>query len=685
MNVLAHYMRAFLPRLVAAFAVLALVGQFGSGLIFFDAKPVYADAVVDHLAFDNGFAVGSPKVAGQSFSVTIRALDVSGNPVTTFFDTVFLHDVTNTISPTQTTNFVNGVWTGMITITKAIDVDQLTAMYNLLSATSSQFTVLPDTRFTALSLVSGNNQTGTVATTLPTALTVKSIDLYGNPIPNANVTFLIAAYPSGARGQNLSSIGGTTGPSGLVSTALTLGDKMGTYTITARVNSANAQQVIMYANATPGPIVTLNISPVVTIMPKGSNQQFLLTGYDLYNNQLNLGAPEWSVTNDGGKIDQNGVFTAGDVSGTFANTVHAQVGDVGVSASITVINETSSKNEGNGNGNGNYGDGSVGQKYPQPTATPTPTPLAITSLVDTRPNAGILDRIYIVPSVINAAAGTSQLVTAQAYDQYNNAISDVSYAWTQSGDIGTLSYQTASSTELQASTKPGNGTISVTATQGGDITKTATAQVIITSRGGGSLVFEQISSPQKTNVPFTITITAKDFAGNILADYAGTATLTDSTGSITPTVTGAFTGGIWRGEVKILFANDSVTISALGNGLAGISNTFKVEGDDKGALGTLRNIGQALNSALNSLTGKTGSSSAASQAQLVRNLAAGIASGFGLLGASIGIGILSGRGLEAIGRNPMARGKVQLNMYIAIFVSLIVAALALVAAIFILG
>lgn len=43
-----------------------------------------------------------------------------------------------------------------------------------------------------------------------------------------------------------------------------------------------------------------------------------------------------------------------------------------------------------------------------------------------------------------------------------------------------------------------------------------------------------------------------------------------------------------------------------------------------------------------------------------------IAAGLGVLGPAIGIGMIGGRAMEAIGRNPEASGKVVSNMILAI-------------------
>jgi len=47
-------------------------------------------------------------------------------------------------------------------------------------------------------------------------------------------------------------------------------------------------------------------------------------------------------------------------------------------------------------------------------------------------------------------------------------------------------------------------------------------------------------------------------------------------------------------------------------------------------------------------------------------LAMGLAMGLGAIGPGIGIGIIVGRALEAMGRNPEASGKIQATMFIGI-------------------
>jgi F0F1-type ATP synthase membrane subunit c/vacuolar-type H+-ATPase subunit K len=713
-------LRQSLTLLTVLFVLLAQC----AAILVSTIQSARADAPVDHFTIDNSFASAGAIVAGVPFTLTIRAMTDSNNIVTAFSGQVTLADLTMSMTPTQTTTFTNGVWTGFVTITEAITVNQIYLYYAALSTQSADFQVVPDTRFTSLALLKGNNQTGVVGTTVPTTLTVRVIDLYGNPIPNIGVSFLVAAYPAGSTGQTLGSASGTSGLSGQVSTNFTLGSKIGTYTITARTTVANSQTISIFANAIAGPVNSLVVSPVITVIPKGAAQQFFVTAYDSYGNIVSTANPSWSVVAGGGVIDLNGVFTAGDTSGTYVNTVQAQAGSIGARATVTVINETSGSAEGNAEGDGSFGSGSTsggtsstagsgssgagsgessGSSGAGATGTGNGNGTGIgdgsgdgtgdgttdaNGNIIRREGAGILDRVYITPSVISLPAGTKQVITAQAYDKYNGIISDATFTWAPTGTIGTLSYTNVNATELTATSTPGNGSLTVSVTQTSadltTITKTATATVAISAPQGGKLVFDTIESPQKEGQAFVVTISAKDYSDNLLAAFAGPVTLSDSTGSLTPNLASPFVSGIWRGEVKIGFAAEEVAISAVGAGVSGTSNTFKVEGETKspGLAGALRTIGAAFSQAISGSRGSTSEGSGAPN--LLRNIAAGLASGMGLLGSAIGIGIIVSRGLEAIGRNPMAKGKVQANMYISIVVSLVIAALAVGAAVIIL-
>jgi F-type H+-transporting ATPase subunit c len=66
-----------------------------------------------------------------------------------------------------------------------------------------------------------------------------------------------------------------------------------------------------------------------------------------------------------------------------------------------------------------------------------------------------------------------------------------------------------------------------------------------------------------------------------------------------------------------------------------------------------------------------------------KSIAAAIAIGLGALGPGLGIGILAGKAMEAIGRNPEAAQKIQTAMILAIAFAEAIAIYALVVALII--
>ena len=65
-------------------------------------------------------------------------------------------------------------------------------------------------------------------------------------------------------------------------------------------------------------------------------------------------------------------------------------------------------------------------------------------------------------------------------------------------------------------------------------------------------------------------------------------------------------------------------------------------------------------------------------------IAAALAIGLGAIGAGLGIGLLAGKAMEALGRNPEAGGLIQQNMILAIAFTEAIAIYSLVVAILIL-
>ncbi|MDB4913635.1 MAG: hypothetical protein JWM95_1279 [Gemmatimonadetes bacterium] len=84
----------------------------------------------------------------------------------------------------------------------------------------------------------------------------------------------------------------------------------------------------------PGTLASITVGPNATL---GTNatQQISAVGYDAEGRVVAI-TPVWSVATGGGAINQSGLFTAGGVTGVFANTVVATVGGISGRSSITV-------------------------------------------------------------------------------------------------------------------------------------------------------------------------------------------------------------------------------------------------------------------------------------------------------------------------------------------------------------
>ncbi|MEP0821954.1 MAG: Ig-like domain-containing protein [Ignavibacterium sp.] len=101
----------------------------------------------------------------------------------------------------------------------------------------------------SLAVASGDGQSGPTGTTL-SPFTVTITDFFGNPIAGVSVTFAFSSVPTGATGQSLSTTLVTTNASGQASTTLTLGDKPGTYAVTASSTGLTGSPASFTATAT---------------------------------------------------------------------------------------------------------------------------------------------------------------------------------------------------------------------------------------------------------------------------------------------------------------------------------------------------------------------------------------------------------------------------------------------------
>jgi F0F1-type ATP synthase membrane subunit c/vacuolar-type H+-ATPase subunit K len=624
----------------------------------FILTPSYVHAAdATHFGFAT-ISTGSSKQAGVPFDITISALDANGDIDRNYSSTANLIDETGTIYPTQTGSFTQGQWRGTVYITQTSTADHITASYSTLVGASDAFVVGPDTRMAFLSIVSGNAQTGTVGSQLPTVLSARVTDAFSNPISGLGVNFAVVSVPNNSTNYSVTNNSEVSDANGLVSTSFTLGRKAGIYLITATLTTGFKHTIQFTETAVASNMVSISVTPYVSVIPAGSYMPFKATGYDLYYNEIALPSVTWSVQNGGGTIDTTGVFYAGTTLGNYSNTVKAVSGTVGSTASVSIVDVYK------GNVNSYNSSGTTA------TGSGTGTGTGYT---------GVLYNVQVEPEVLSLLRNTKIPIMAQGVDYFGNPVSGVSYDFSTTGDIGTVT-KTGPNSAVITGSGTGVGTVNIKATQG-----EASAIAKVVGSGGGSglnkrLVIENIESPQRVGEPFTLSIAAKDVLNNFITDYTGPLVIADSTGTIDPAVVQPSPEGIWYVQAIIAAASPEVSITVAGDGMVGVSNVFEVVGDPKkadlGLGGGGGGFGNVLGSSISAKINELMVGSNANKYAVVKFIGAGVAAGFGILGASVGGGIMASKGLEAIGRNPFAKGRLQMNLYVSLVVFILAAALA---------
>ena len=183
---------------------------------------------------------------------------------------------------------------------------------------------------------------------------------------------------------------------------------------------------------------------------------------------------------------------------------------------------------------------------------------------------GELNHIVVTPAYPSVVAGATQQFTAEGYDADNNPIPNLPVTWSIVNGGGTIN----SNGLFTAGSTPGTYNNTIVATVG---SITGNTSVTVLAPSLDHFTIQTIASPQYAGVAFDITITARDSSGNLFTGYTGQAALSASPDSITPNITGNFSGGTWTGSVTLDQAGASVSITATDGSASGTSNSFVVQ------------------------------------------------------------------------------------------------------------
>lgn len=620
-----------------------LIVSEGQALV---SKSIDATVTADNLAQFIISQINSPQIAGSQFQISVTAADQYENTVSTFNQAVTLSDGTGSVSPTQTGTFSGGTWNGSVSVTQTATANKLIFTNGSVRTESNPFDVIAGNQQIFLTIVSGGNQKGAAGAPLDNPLIVKAVDLYGNPMPEVLVRFNVDSNPVDATGARMAPDLVSTDNEGLARSTLTLGNKTGTYVVTSGIDGRSSVSVSFYESAQASSVATIKITPSSTVLLTNSSQSFTAETFDAFGNKVSSANPVWSIVAGGGAITPEGLFTAGNTTKVFKDTVMASVGGIKSYATVTVTSLP----------------GLAG---------------------DNREGAGQLDHIVLSPENPTVQVNKTQAFSVTALDRYNQEVpsNELTYAWTAVS--GSLDATNARQTTFTAGGLVDPASVQVVVSQvDKQLTKTASTNITIAPNPNGYITVQTPTDKIVSGEEFEVKLVAYRGDGSVDEKFEGPVELADSTNTVTPRNSTGFVKGIWTGKITVNTGDPSTVVRVAGNQLSGVSKNLKIESKfgfrKKDAAGFMGVIYNAIASAGESVANFVHSFFKVSNSfpETTKNVSAALVASFGLVASAIGFGRAVTQGIQAIGRNPYARGKILTSLFIAFGVSLAFAVLA---------
>lgn len=496
---------------------------------------------LDHFAVTNtADADIAGQTAGSTFNIKIVALDAFDNIVTSHTgagSAVSIANTTASISPAASGNFSNGVLaTQSVTITRASSADAITVSGGSPARNGSSNSFAVSAGALAGFQIANIASPQTAGTPFP--LLITAVDANGNTA----TSFTGAVNLSVSGGGTILPATSGNFTAGVWNGNVSISNAGNNRTITASNGSFNVTSNAF--NVAGGSLDHFVIAPIGNTTA-GQDFSVTVTAQDANNNNI---AHSGTVT----LSDNTATLTASPL--VFNNQSSITITDASITKAQGSVIITASGS---------------GKTAASNSFTVSPAALdhfRVTSTAD--------------GNILTQTAGNPFAIKIVAQDQFNNTVTSYNQPVTIT-DLTNVNFVSAALSNGVLASQ--NVTVNqsrldnqITAT-GGSPQKSGASNLFNVNPGALAGFTIDTISDQATGEPFTITIRARDGQNNVKTDFTGTVTISDLTGTITPTASGAFINGVRQESVRITQTRSNNTISVSGGGQNGTSAPFNVQ------------------------------------------------------------------------------------------------------------
>ena len=466
-------------------------------------------------AANSTVALSSSTIAsGTTSTITVSARDANNNLIAPGGHTVSFsqNSGTSTGSISAVTDNTTGTYTATLTGVATGTSTTLGATINGLSVSSTlpTFLVTPGALSLSNSLLTVSATSATAGSNVNLTLTTK--DAAGNQLTLGGSTVVFTR----SGGVSNGTISGTTDPNSGVYTAVFAATTSGTATtIGATVNGTPITSTLPTITVNAGAFSLANsvVSASTATAAAGTVVNLLLTSRDSFDNDITSGSETVNFTKGTGTSDGTISATTNNGNGTYSATFTAST--KGTARSI-----------------GALVGGSPITKLPLPTITVNPAALSLTSSL-------------VAVSSSTIASGTATSITLTAKDDFNNVMNagGLTVLFGMSGGTSTATFGTVADNGNGTYTASVTGLIAGTAstfsaTIGGSSVSSTMPTLTVTpgAISIGTSVVTVGHAVRQAGASTTITLTARDAAGNLLGTGGSTVTFFKSSGSSAGTI-----------------------------------------------------------------------------------------------------------------------------------------------------